>query len=72
MIAVYYFLSIEEGDLYHMDMSHRPHRLLARNGVAVRHASELGDIVYRDTANAEHTEVFVQFAIHALLSVAPH
>ena len=68
MIAAYHFLSIEICNPSQPGVSYGPHRLLAQNGEAVRHASELGGIVSMDTASAEHTEVFVRFAIHALLS----
>jgi hypothetical protein len=36
--------------------------LMARNGEAVRHAIELGDIVPMDTASAELTDELVLFA----------
>lgn len=37
--------------------------LIARNGAAVRHAIELGDIVHRDTSGEELTDEFLLFAI---------
>jgi hypothetical protein len=37
--------------------------LIARNGEAVRHAIELGDIVHMDTASEEITDEFLLFAI---------
>ncbi len=39
--------------------------LIARNGEAVRHAIELGDIVHLDTASEELTDEFVLFAINS-------
>ena len=39
--------------------------LIARNGEAVRHAIELGDIVHMDTASEELTDEFVLFAINS-------
>src|SRR2546427_5728477 len=39
--------------------------LIARNGEAVRHAIELGDIVHMDTASEEITDEFLLFAINS-------
>ena len=39
--------------------------LIARNGEAVRHAIELGDIVHRDTSGEERTDEFLLFAINS-------
>jgi hypothetical protein len=39
--------------------------LIARNGEAVRHAIELGDIVHRDTSGEELTDEFLLFAINS-------
>lgn len=40
-----------------------PIKLIARNGEAVRHAIELGDIVHMHTASEELTDEFLPFAI---------
>ena len=37
-------------------------KLLARNGEAVRHALELGEILHIDTASKEVTDEFLLFA----------
>ena len=39
--------------------------LIARNGEAVRHAIELGDIVHIDTSGEELTDEFLLFAINS-------
>ena len=39
--------------------------LIARNGEAVRHAIERGDIIHIDTASEELTDEFVLFAINS-------
>ena len=39
--------------------------LIARNGEAVRHAIELGDITHIDTAGEELTDEFLLFAINS-------
>jgi hypothetical protein len=40
-------------------------KLIARNGEAVRHAMELGDIVHMDTASEKLTYEFALFAINS-------
>ena len=40
-------------------------KLLARNGEAVRHALELGEILHMDTASEELTDEFLLFAIRS-------
>ena len=40
-------------------------KLIARNGEAVRHAIELGDIVHMDTANEELTDELLLFAVNS-------
>ena len=39
-------------------------KLWARNGDAVRHAIELGELVHLETASEELTDEFLLFAIH--------
>ena len=39
--------------------------LIGRNGEAVRHAIELGDIIHIDTASEDLTDEFLLFAINS-------
>ena len=57
-VSVWYPWPQEEGH-------HGDHQAVARNGVAVWQAIELGDLVYLDTASEELTEEFLLFAIHS-------